>query len=234
MTAAVHLVVAVPARNEEARIEAALASIALAIDQLRRQEPTCTATVVVAADACTDATIDLVRAAGVALVETSAGRVGAARAAAIDHALVLRPDACWIANTDADSRVPHDWLITHVAAARRGTDLLVGSIRPDEQELGAERFLHWMRRNPPSEQHGYVHGANLGIRTAAYRAVGGFPDAEVHEDVLLVDRCRADGFRIRTTDRSPVVTSARLRGRAPAGFSEYLQSLTVPSSPNPL
>jgi glycosyltransferase involved in cell wall biosynthesis len=227
-----HLVVAVPARNEEARIGAALDAIAAAAARLTATLPAWTATVVVAADACTDRTAEIVLDAGVELVRTSAGRVGIARSAAIERGLELSPEACWVASTDADSRVPPDWLLEHAAAASAGDDLLLGSIRPDQHEMEAERFLRWLRHNPPVEHHDFIHGANLGIAVDAYRAAGGFPEADTDEDVLLVERCRALGSRVRATDRAPVVTSARTRGRTPGGFSEYIRSLSLSVEPS--
>src|SRR5690606_39684918 len=42
--------------------------------------------------------------------------------------------------------------------------------------------------------HPHVHGANLGVSAAAYRAVGGFPPLAAHEDQALVAALARDGF----------------------------------------
>jgi hypothetical protein len=65
----------------------------------------------------------------------------------------------------------------------------------------------------------------MGVRGSIYRAVGGFPDRAVAEDVMLVDRIRRHGGRVISTSSSPVLTSARLTGRTPGGMAEYLRDL---------
>ena len=49
--------------------------------------------------------------------------------------------------------------------------------------------------------------------------------ADEFEDVDLVGRMRALGVTETATSRFPVLTSARLGGRAPAGFASYLMAL---------
>lgn len=221
------LVIAVPARDEAERIPRALRAIAAARDHLVAVEPAARVTLVVAADGCTDTTSSLARLAGVAVVETSDG-VGAARGAAIRVGLALDPQACWIVNTDADSVVPPHWLIAHVAAERAGVDVLLGSIRPDAVEAGPHRYAQWLALERPQEQHDHVHGANLGVRTSVYRSVGGFPEWDVDEDVALVARCRAAGARVLSTDRAPVITSARLDGRTAGGLAGWFRATARP------
>jgi hypothetical protein len=73
-----------------------------------------------------------------------------------------------------------------------------------------------------------VHGANLGIRGDAYLSLGGWPPVATGEDVALAGRARASGhLRITRTASIPVLTSVRMRGRAPEGFSGYLRELTA-------
>ncbi len=95
------VVVAVPARDEEATIVDCLASI----DQAAARG-SAAVRVVVAADRCGDRTVELASSFVPAHCDVSvvAGRwrtVGAARAAAVAHGLGGRSHG-WIANTDAD------------------------------------------------------------------------------------------------------------------------------------
>ena len=70
-----------------------------------------------------------------------------------------------------------------------------------------------------------MHGANLGLSAAAYRAVGGFPALSTGEDVALVEALAGSGARIAWLARPVVATSARRSARAPHGFSSFLRAL---------
>lgn len=221
MTRIEQIVVAIPARDEEKRLSAALDSVRAAA--LRCSVPVL---VVVAADACTDSTPAVAAAGGAVVVVSTAGRVGAARRAAVEAGLAAvgsDPERTWIANTDADSVVPADWLVVHLEYAERGIALLRGAVRPDPRELTAEHLRHWLALHPPGDRHDRVHGANLGVTANAYLAAGGFPDLPLHEDVALVRAVEASGSPTASSGRAPVTTSARLIGRVEGGFATYLR-----------
>ena len=74
--------------------------------------------------------------------------------------------------------------------------------------------------------HPHVHGANLGLSAAAYRAAGGVPHIDLAEDHALWDAVGAAGLRRVGARRPPVVTSSRPDGRAAGGFSDLLRSLS--------
>ena len=61
-----------------------------------------------------------------------ARNVGAARRLGTGRALehVDDPRTMWLANTDADSRVPADWLTQMIVHADQGVDLILGTVRP--------------------------------------------------------------------------------------------------------
>jgi glycosyltransferase involved in cell wall biosynthesis len=226
--------VVIPARNESGRIDRCLAAVTASVAHLRRVAPAVDVQIVVVADRCTDHTVDLL--AGwreVRTVLSHAGRVGAARAAGVRSALAkwaadgVRPERSWIANTDADSVVPVHWLATHWAAAERGAGLLLGTVRPDPGELDDEVADRWYRRHQLTDGHLHVHGANLGVRADWYLAVGGFADVAGDEDVALAAAVSAAGGVVERTGAGPVVTSARLDGRAPAGLAGYLRQLSA-------
>jgi hypothetical protein len=131
----------------------------------------------------------------------------------------------WISNTDADSAVPADWLSAQLLHARSGVELLLGTVRPDPQELAAGLLAAWRLRHLIADGHPHVHGANLGVRGDTYLAAGGFPDVATQEDVLLSAAVRRSGGRVLSTGSSPVLTSGRTIGRAPGGMASYLREL---------
>jgi glycosyltransferase involved in cell wall biosynthesis len=158
-------------------------------------------------------------------IRVEANNVGAARAAGFGYARSLCPPGadCWYATTDADSRVDPDWLIRQL-----GCDCDV--------VLGLVRVTHW-RRDRADVVHRYletydthdildhVHGANMGFSSGAYWRVGGFRTLPCGEDVDLVERFDAAGYRIHRDTRLSVVTSARTRARGPRGFGQRLRRL---------
>lgn len=224
--------VVVPARDEQERIGACLGALLAARESLRQDiDGPGAVEIVVVADCCTDRTAGIAAGfPGVEVIHDDRGRVGAARAAGVSF--LLRGAAIdWIACTDADSTVPADWLRTQWQHARGRTDLLLGTVRLAPEELPTATVRQWERRHDLSDGHPHVHGANLGVRAAMYKAVGGFPDVAVHEDVALVHAVRRAGGTVVRTAASPVDTSARVSGRAPGGLSGYLRELLASSTP---
>ncbi|MFE5512224.1 glycosyltransferase [Streptomyces sp. NPDC056529] len=223
------LVVAVPAHDEAADLPAALRSV----HRARRLAAFPPCTVVVAADACTDATAATAVRHGANVVEVAHRMAGAARAAAVTRALELcgtRPEETWIATTDADCRVPPDWLIYHLHHARRGWQCLLGTVRvaPHPSLAPPVRALHdayyFAGRDGPGWAHPHVHGANLGIRADTYLRAGGFPTVPYGEDHALV-AALPPNTRVLRTDACPVTTSGRTTPRAPHGFGAFLRAL---------
>ena len=78
------------------------------------------------------------------------------------------PHTIWLADTDADSVVPSDWLICQIYLANRGADVIVGGVPPNEAELDEERCHAWQLTHLDGQAHGHVHGANFGIRANLY------------------------------------------------------------------
>jgi len=216
--------VIVPAHNEEELIGACLASVAAAVSQVRDDADVGLWAVL---DACTDRSASIAAAMGAQILTVDRRSVGAARAAGVSAALErfagIPPERLWTAHTDADSVVPANWLRHQLELSRQGSDVVIGTVRPDFRDLDAEQVAAWWATHTPGLANGHVHGANLGIRASALLEAGGFADAAVHEDVWLVDAIRENGGRLTATDAAWVRTSGRRFGRAPGGYARYLR-----------
>ncbi len=229
MTVIEQVHVVVPAHDERSLLGRQLAAIASTVCHARERRPRLSCSVTVVLDCCTDGSAEVVaRFPEVDALETDSGCVGTARRLGVDHARRAHPSEpahTWVACTDADSEVPSHWLSLQLDLAAAGSGLVLGTVWPDAQELEPGRLARWWSRHHLRDGHPYVYGANLGFSLAAYEEAGGFRDLAAGEDVDLVERIKALGTTWSATSRMPVLTSARLGGRAPAGFAAYLLSL---------
>jgi glycosyltransferase involved in cell wall biosynthesis len=225
------LAVVVPARNEQELLGRCLASVGASVAELARSHPTWRAVVLVVLDRCTDDSATIAEGAGVHTWETDVGSVGSARLEGVTRAAALLAPAeaerIWVANTDADSVVPLDWLSRQAEVAARGGELVVGRVRPHASDLSAALLTSWSQRHLDHTVGRHVHGANLGFALAPYLAVGGFVGQPVHEDRDLVAALVTAGAVPHPG--AEVVTSGRRRGRAPAGFASFLADLESPT-----
>ncbi|AZI58673.1 glycosyltransferase family 2 protein [Nakamurella antarctica] len=220
------IAVVIPARNEADRLGRSLEAVLESVDDVRSYSDACVRIVLVL-DSCTDASADIAAAfGGVDILECELGVVGAVRHVGARYACELLGDDGWIACTDADSVVPARWLRTHLEAASAGFDMLLGTVRPDPDELQDHLLRRWRDAHLLIDGHPHVHGANLGISNRMYRTSGGFAAVQTHEDALLAEAVQGLGGRILRTGESPVLTSARMTGRAPAGMAAYLTNLS--------
>jgi hypothetical protein len=128
----------------------------------------------------------------------------------------------WIANTDADSSVPPDWLCTQVRLAETGWDMVVGTVQPDPSDLPDGVLTAWHAAHILREGHRHIHGANLGFRADVHTKLGGFGGRKVHEDRDFVLAATAAGVPLLATDRVRVTTSGRLHSRVRGGFADFL------------
>lgn len=231
MTLAVGVVV--PVADEAERLGRCLRHLAEARAQLLRIRSDATVRFVVVLDSCRDASERIATAfAGVETIRIDARCVGSARRTGADHLLsgVHAPERVWLANTDADSCVPRDWLVGMVEEAAHGADLVLGTVTPGPGLL-PDVAAAWQANHLQREGHPHVHGANFGVRGDVYLRLGGWPELRSGEDVALAARAESAGdLRIIRTARLPVRTSTRLQARAPYGFSSYLRGLASPES----
>jgi glycosyltransferase involved in cell wall biosynthesis len=227
--------VVVPAANEERRIAQCLSAIAAARQHLLRIRADITVQTTVVLDDCQDGTGAIAATFGeVRSITTAAGSVGAARRAGTSAALGAAgsPGELWLANTDADSQVPLDWLTTMVAAADLGVHLVLGTALPGP-DLDPEARAAWLSRHDLRAGHSHVHGANFGIRGDIYLGLGGWQPLVTGEDADLAERAARTGrLQISRTAAIPVITSVRRGGRAPRGFSSYLRDLDTTRDPD--
>lgn len=216
------IVIVVPVHDEAALLGRCLAALEAAIEA---SPIPCEVRVVL--DACTDGSAAIAAQHPFTVLRTDAGAVGAARALGIASGLAAFPkvaaERIWIANTDADSSVPESWLAVQLELAAAGADVVVGTVRPDFDDLTAEHRQHWLETHLRGVPNGHTHGANLGVRAGTYIAAGGFGALAEHEDVRLVDACRELGAVVAASDAAEVVTSGRFTGRTPGGYAGYLR-----------
>jgi hypothetical protein len=227
------VVVALPVRNEEFHIAGCMRSVFKAIDEL---DSSVLVVFAVAMDSCTDGTAGIVAnvASDRSCVQVVSGQwcsVGDARRAAVACGLRWlagsgfdRPESIWVATTDADSRVPTDWLAQQITLAQSGYDAIAGSVElltdQDRTDAVDELFRRNYQTGPSSHTH--VHGANMGMRAAAYMAAGGFACLSVSEDRQLWNELGRRGFRLISPVSLRVETSARLQGRVAGGFAHAI------------
>lgn len=232
------VVVAVPARNEQDRIEACIQSILAARDQLAKGLHV---VVSIAVDSPTDATAALVSSAAdrdpsVLGIVGSWGSAGGSRRAAVSSGLsrvgrssLVCSGQTWIATTDADSQVPVDWLTQQVRLANRGLDAVAGTVALAADADLTDELSCLFDRNYRVEAstHHHVHGANMGLRANAYLAAGGFPEVERSEDRQLWNALVDRGFRVISPPHLRVETSGRLKGRVAGGFADAMATVWV-------
>jgi glycosyltransferase involved in cell wall biosynthesis len=240
--------VVVPAHNEDQHLDRALSALRAAADALERERPGMRLSITVVLDSCTDRSADIT--AGYvasdprfAAVQVRLGSTGGSRAAGVVAAAGQWtgagrltgpgqwtgqwPGHVWLANTDADSAVPENWLVRQVELADAGADAVLGSVEPDPAGTDPAVLRRWLERHPFREDHPHIYGANFGVRASAYLAAGGFPRTRAHEDRILVENLCKQAYSVLATDTIRVLTSGRTHARAPQGFAAYLRALAL-------
>lgn len=223
-------IVVIPAHNEAALLPRCLRAVTTAAACCPMPVQT-----VVVLDSCDDGSAKLAGEFGHDLhfVSVEAGNVGASRAAGFAYARSLCNHAdesrAWYATTDADSEVDPDWLLRQTASAAA---MVLGVVRvTDWRHHPVALVRRYLRSYESSARgpngHDHIHGANMGFRADAYWALGGFRPLATGEDVELVERFEAAGYRIERDSTLSVTTSARRNGRAPGGFAGHLRDVSL-------
>ncbi len=237
--------VVMPAHDEEDHLGQALLAVQRSADALHRVRPDVDTRVTVVLDSCTDGSAAITAGYAatdprISALEVSYRSAGASRAAGVRASGIGVPRQrspgqrwtpppwarqTWLANTDADSRVPENWLVRQLEFAEAGADAVLGSVEPDPAGMDPELLRRWRERHPFTEDHPHIYGANFGVRASAYLTAGGFARITSEEDRTLVHSLRSRAFTVTATDSTRVMTSGRTHARAPHGFGTYLRSL---------
>jgi hypothetical protein len=249
LTGAPHVVVAIPVKDEEARIVPCLASLAGQVDV-----DLADLLVVLLLNNCRDGTAGKVReiagelpfAVELRHVELPApyANAGWARRLGMEAAAeTVAPDGL-ILTTDADTLVEADWVAANRREIEAGADAVAGYVMADPVELMElppailERgSLEWeyqqlaaemvARVDPdphdPWPRHNQNCGASAAITASTYRRIGGLPPRPVGEDRALFEMVRRVDGKIRHSLDVQVVTSARTDGRALGGLSDAIR-----------
>lgn len=241
-------IVAIPVRNEAERI-------GFCLDALDTQERLSAGRLglVLFLNNCTDDTARIVAervptlSVPVRVIEAefAGAHAGWARRKAMDAAAEWLAGAGTILSTDADSRVPPDWVAANLRALAAGADAVAGRVEliPEEAALLPPSLPARGRLedaysallteaearidpdpNDPWPCHRTTIGATLAVSRDAYLQVGGMPEIALGEDGAFVARLLAHGFRVRHDPAVMVFISARLTGRAPGGVADTIRS----------
>jgi GT2 family glycosyltransferase len=250
-------VVAIPVKDEAERLPACLRALAEQRDATGRHLALGSFGVLIFANNCRDESAALASSmvAGLPFVAriverrlpATSAHAGGARRAAMDLARgwleESDADGGVILTTDADSRVPTDWIVANLAAIEAGADAVLGRIALDEEgdllppavhrrgslESAYEQLLTEVSAlldpldHNPWPHHATISGASLGVTAPAYRRVGGLPRVPLGEDKAFVAALLRHDAHLRFAPDIAVVTSARLRGRAPGGVADTLR-----------
>jgi glycosyltransferase involved in cell wall biosynthesis len=209
--------VVIPVHDEEKVLADCLEAVRwAAMDPLLDAEPV---EIVVVLDACADRSAAIAIQHKAQIVSLNARCVGAARA--LGASLALDYGARWIAFTDADTIVPANWLSAQLDLY---ADATCGQVSIEDwsgyPSAVRERYL---RDYSMDARH--IHGANLGISAAAYRAAGGFTALQLGEDAALVSSLLERKGDVRFAGPARVSTSARWESTIEGGFASMLRGL---------
>lgn len=229
------VIVAVPAHDEEQSIPDCIRSIDVAAGMLQQRFGVAVS-LVVAADACTDATVARALSTPLEAIrrcDVISGvwhSAGAARSAAVAVGIAntrVPLDRVWIANTDADCAVSDDWLVSQLILAE--THKAVAGIVDLDPCTTPALLIDLFRAAYvlDGDSHLHVHAANLGLRADVYAEVGGWcPNTCVGEDHGLWRRLSSAGHAVVHATATAVMTSGRTTSRVEGGFATGLRLLT--------
>ncbi len=249
------IVVAVPARNEQARIGDCLRALALQQGAHRHA-------ILLLLNNCTDRSAELVRwlqpalPCPVHIVEHSfpadRAHAGQARRLAMQHAAALTRIDGVVMTTDADGIVAPDWIEANMAALDSGADVVCGRavIDPTEAalipahlhaddalECGYGNLLdeiHALLDPDPADpwpRHSEHSGASIAVTRHLLHRVGGVPSVPLGEDRALLAALRCIDARVRHAPEVTVCVSGRLDGRAAGGMADTMRRRVVRQDP---
>ncbi|MCB8883656.1 glycosyltransferase family 2 protein [Acidisoma cellulosilytica] len=237
-------VVAIPAKDEADLIGACLCALAhqseLADD------------IVLLVNNATDRTAEIARSFGSTggrlhvkevTLSPAQANAGTARRLAMEYAADIAGSQGAILTTDADGRVPEDWVARNLGWLRSGYDAVCGmaAIDPADEALIPAHLIdddlnetkykalldeidHWIdpRIWDSWPRHTHRSGASIAVRSAVYAAVGGVPHVSQSEDREFIAKLEGRDCKIRHDNGIIVTVSGRRLGRAPGGMAETI------------
>jgi len=238
------IIVAIPVKNEEARITACINAIT--------EQTVNFSHLLLLLNNCTDSSLQIclnaqakepnIKIMVCDLPETLAS-AGEARRIALKHAASLAGDGI-ILTTDADATPAPDWIEKNCRHIAQGADAVCGMAEIDGADSAAlphalhfddmrEAFLHRIEDEidslvdpdpaDPWPRHQQHSGATIAMRAAILRAAGGAPHVANGEDRALIERLRLVDARIRHAPDISVRVSGRVDGRATGGMAAALK-----------
>jgi glycosyltransferase involved in cell wall biosynthesis len=152
----------------------AAATLGAVLDDLIAMTPGDRAEVIVVDDGSSDDTgaVAEARAAGIPLLRVL--RTTGQGPAAARNRGVREASAPWLAFTDADVRLPRDWLDEGLVATEAGSDIVEGVVRPSGGDATG-----LLRHRASSDGGGKFVTANLWVHRQHFDAVAGFDEAYV-------------------------------------------------------
>jgi len=238
------IIVAIPVKDEEARIGACIGA-------LIAQTVPC-GQLVLLLNNCTDGTLAACQAAARMYpwimilerrLEGELACAGEARRLVLDYAAAISGDGV-VLTTDADARPDPFWIANNMFEFARGADVVCGAAAMDPADCGGlPRGLHFdeLRENfllqlldeisalvdgdlvDPWPRHQQHSGASIALRAAVLRRAGGAPRVASGEDRALVERLMMVDAKIRHAPNIVVHVSGRLEGRAAGGMAATLK-----------
>lgn len=252
------IVVAVPAKDEEALVGGCLAALAAQ----ERMVPGELA-VLFLLNNTTDGTLARIGALAPGLpiavhvaevtLPTPQANAGWARRLAMEAAAgLVAPDGI-LMTTDADGAPDRDWVAANRDAIASGVSAVAGYVTADwdemcrtlPQEVLDRGAIEWDYQHKVMElealadpvphdtwpRHNQNCGASIALTRAAWAEIGGVPPLGVGEDRALFDALRRRDHRIRHSRTAHVVVSARTIGRAYGGMADALRQRGDPDYP---
>jgi hypothetical protein len=245
------IVIALPVKNEARHIAACLLA-------LGEHQTIPASRIVLMLNDCTDGTSDIVRQLVPSLTvpvdillhafPPGLGSAGYARHLAMEHAAHgMRNHGTEngvLLTTDADSRVPPEWIAANLYHIRAGADAVAGRavIDPVDARLIPQR-LHdddalecvysdlldeiatLVDPTPwdPWPRHTEHSGASIAVTWDAYRRAGGMPMTPLGEDREFFRALDCIDAKVRHAPDVAVVVSGRTQGRAAGGMADTIR-----------
>ena len=243
-------VVAIPVRDEAARIAPCLIALNR---QIRRPD-----VVVLMLNNCSDRTEQIARSMAPGLgfrlhlisqdLPSHQANAGHARRLAMQAAATQAGPDGVLLTTDADAVVPPDWVARNLAALRQGADVVCGRAVIDPVEAAMiPAHLHaddaqecrlidlldqlaWSldpQPHDPPPRHTEASGASLAVWATPFRRIGGIPAAASGEDRAFVRALWMADARVRHDPVIQVTVSGRVVGRAEGGMADAIRRRMV-------